>query len=95
MEYSNVSLIRGILPNTLAILKHKKISFLHIDLNAPEIETQCLRMLWDNVLPGGVVLIDDYAYAGFQYTYELFNKLSKELEVSILTTASGQGIIVK
>jgi hypothetical protein len=46
-------------------------------------------------VPGGVVLIDDYAYSGFEYTYRLFNELATELGVAILTTASGQGIIVK
>lgn len=95
LEYPNVHLIKGVLPETLKSYSLEKIGFLHIDLNAPEIETQCLRMLWDKILPGGVVLIDDYAYSGFEYTYKLFNELAQELEVSILTSASGQGIIVK
>ena len=94
-EYSNVKLVRGKLPDTLETVKLGKIGFLHIDLNAPEIETQCFRILWDRILPGGVVLIDDYAYSGFEYTNRLFNDLARELDISILTTASGQGIIVK
>ncbi len=95
LEFPNVNLIKGRLPETLTNIELKKIGFLHIDLNAPEIETACLKILWEKILPGGVVLIDDYAYAGFEYTYVLFNELAKELGVQILTTASGQGIIVK
>lgn len=95
LEYPNVHLVKGRLPETLTTVTLEKIGLLHIDLNAPEIETQCLKILWDKILPGGVVLIDDYAYSGFEYTYKLFNELAKELGVSILTTASGQGIIVK
>ena len=95
LQFPNVHLVKGILPTTLSTIKLEKIGLLHIDLNAPEIETQCLKILWDKILPGGVVLIDDYAYSGFEYTYKLFNELAKELGVSILTTASGQGIIVK
>jgi len=94
-KYSNVHLVKGRLPETLTTIKEQKIGFLHIDLNAPEIEIWCLKILWDKILPGGVVLIDDYAYSGFEYTCKLFNELAKELGVSILTTASGQGIIVK
>lgn len=41
------------------------------------------------------MLIDDYAYSGFEYTNKLFNDFAQEVGVSILTTASGQGIIVK
>ncbi len=93
--YSNVKLVRGKLPITLNALDGKNIGFLHIDLNAPEIEVECLRILWNKILPGGVILIDDYAYNGFEYTYSLFNNLAQELGVSILTTASGQGLIVK
>lgn len=95
LDYPNVHLVQGRLPETLTTFKLEKIGFLHIDLNAPEIETQCLKILWDKILPGGVVLIDDYAYSGFEYTYKLFNEVAKEIGVSILTTASGQGIIVK
>jgi len=95
LEYKNVRLVKGKLPDTLEEVKFEKIAFLHIDLNAPDIEIDCLKKLWDRILPGGVVLIDDYAYYGFEYTTKLFNKLAEELGVSILTTASGQGIIVK
>ena len=94
-EYPNVKLVRGKLPGTLGTVEIGKISLLHIDLNAPEIEVESLRILWDKILPGGVILIDDYAYGGFEYTYKLFNEAAKQLNVSILTTASGQGIIVK
>lgn len=95
-RYSNVTLVRGKLPESLQFINYlKKISFLHIDLNAPEIEIICLRLLWEKILPGGVLLIDDYACGGFEYTYELFNSIAMDLNISILTTASGQGIAIK
>jgi len=96
-RYPNVTLVRGKLPLSLEStdLNLGKISFLHIDLNAPEIEISCLIQLWDKILPGGVLLIDDYACGGFEYTYKLFNEIAKDLNISILTTASGQGIAIK
>ena len=96
-KYPNVALVRGRLPLSLESKDPAlgKISFLHIDLNAPEIEISCLVKLWERILPGGVLLIDDYACGGFEYTYELFNKITRELNISILTTASGQGIAIK
>ena len=49
----------------------------------------------NRILPGAIVLIDDYACGGFEYTYELINKIAKIPNISILTTASGQGIAIK
>ena len=96
-RYQNVTLVRGKLPLSLesTVLDLGKISFLHIDLNAPEVEISCLVQLWERILPGGILLIDDYACGGFEYTYELFNKIALDLDISILTTASGQGIAIK
>jgi hypothetical protein len=73
----------------------ERISFSHIDLNAPEIEIECIKRLWGKVIKGGIVLIDDYAYAGYAYTNKLFNDFAREFKYSILTNASGQGIIIK
>lgn len=96
-KYSNVTLVRGKLPESLEKVMQNigAISFLHIDLNAPEVEIECLLKLWDRILPGAIILIDDYACGGFEYTYELINKIAKTLNISILTTASGQGITIK
>jgi len=96
-RYPNVTMVRGKLPKSLESMNLTlgRISFLHIDLNAPEIEIECLIWLWEKILPGGVLLIDDYACGGFEYTYELFNSIAKKLNISILTTASGQGLAIK
>jgi hypothetical protein len=54
-RYSNVTLVPGRLPLSLESrdLPLGRISFLHIDLNAPVIETSCLVQLWERILPGG------------------------------------------
>jgi len=72
-----------------------KICFIHIDLNFPEIETESLNILWPKISRGGIVLLDDYAYHGFEKSYELMNLQAKKMDRLIMTTASGQGIIVK
>lgn len=95
LPYPNVNLIKGELPKSLEEFSPNNIGFLHIDLNAPEIEIKCLERLWSQILPGGVILIDDYAYQGYQYTNDLFNQIAKKLGLNILTTATGQGIAIK
>lgn len=94
-HFPNVKLIQGTLPLSLNKMDIEPISFLHIDLNAPEIEIECLESLWNRILPSGLILIDDFAYAGYQYTNKLFSEFVLKKGVSILTTAYGPGIVIK
>jgi hypothetical protein len=41
------------------------------------------------------VLLDDYAHVNAERQYEAINETAKDLGVTVLTLASGQGIIVK
>jgi hypothetical protein len=95
LEWPNVKLIRGNLPETLSVLADLPISFIHIDLNVPLVEIQCLRLLWNQLLPGAPILIDDYAYTGYRETLLKFNEFAEEMNFEILTTGSGQGIAFK
>ena len=98
-QWSRVNLIRGKLAESLVekngstlspFEQINKICFLHIDLNYPETEAECLNMLWPKISQGGIVLLDDYAYFGFEKSYNLMNLQSKKLDRLILTTASGK-----
>ena len=57
-----VSLIKGWFEDTIPTLKDKieKISLLHLDCDWYESVKFCLENLYDKVMPGGYVIIDDY-----------------------------------
>ena len=92
-EWQRVELIKGFLPETLPQGKIEKIAFLHVDLNHAPAEVAVVRALWAKVQIGGFMLLDDYAQVEQQNS--AMNQLSEELSFKILTTASGQGIVVK
>ena len=92
-EWQRVELIQGFLPETLPQGKIEKIAFLHVDLNHAPAEVAVVRALWSSVQRGGIMLLDDYAQV--QQQNDAMNQLAKELSFEILTTASGQGIVVK
>jgi hypothetical protein len=94
-EWPRVHLHRGDLFETLPAAAIGRIAFLHIDLNHPEPEVFGLRRLWDRVPRGGIVLLDDYAYLGCDAQYRAMNALAAELGIAILSTPTGQGLIVK
>lgn len=61
----NVELIKGNVCDTIPeyLAKHPdlRISFLNIDVDVYEPTKACLELLFDRVVKGGVILLDDYA----------------------------------
>ena len=92
-EWERVELVQGLLPGTLHDGRIEKIAFLHVDLNYAPAEIAVVRELWPKIQWGGMMLLDDYAQVLEQN--EAMIKLSRELSFDILTTGTGQGIVVK
>ena len=94
-KFDRVEFMIGFVPDVLAKLALDRLSFIHIDMNyfAPEIAA--LEYCWRFLVKGGVVLLDDYACGGHVQQYEAMNTLAKKLNFEILSTPTGQGIIVK
>ena len=40
-----------------------RIAYLHIDLNQAPAEIAALEVLFDRIVPGGIVILDDYEWA--------------------------------
>jgi len=98
-EWNNIQMLKGKLPETLNEYISEninfKISFLHIDLNYPKIEIECLNLLWNKITSNAIILIDDYCFRGFETTKQYFDSFANNKNKKILTLASGQGILIK
>lgn len=93
-RYPNVSVVVGDVRETAGDLPNK-ISFIHVDLNHPEVEVAMLKLLWPKLVPGALVLLDDFANKGMERSYIQMSSFFKGLDHQILTTPSGQGIVIK
>ena len=62
--FNNYALIQGNILNTIpefvANKTSEKIALLHIDVDVYEPTKVILENLWDKVVPGGVLILDDY-----------------------------------
>jgi O-methyltransferase len=94
-EWPRVELHQGDVLETLPKAGLGPVAFAHIDLNYSPPEVFGLRYLWPLIPKGGVVLLDDYAQANHVPQYEPMNRLAEELGFDILSTPTGQGIILK
>ncbi len=61
---SNYELIEGdihkTLPEFIKTNPDMKIALLHIDVDVYEPSKLILELLWDNIVPGGILMLDDY-----------------------------------
>lgn len=94
-EWPTVSLYRGDVFDTLPAAKFERVGFLHVDLNHADVEVFGIRHLWPLMPKGAVMLLDDYAYAEHESQYRSINALADELGFHVLSTPTGQGIVVK
>src|SRR5947209_6040766 len=94
--YPGVVIVKGEVPGTLNQITSQQISYLSIDMNCAEPEVAVLRELWPRLVPGAIVLLDDYAGGpSHECQKQAFDSLSKEMGFFILTSPTGQGIIAK
>lgn len=94
-EFQRVHLVRGTVPESLASVEVSRVAYLSIDMNCAKADTEAFEYFWPRLSPGAVVLLDDYAYCGFESTYRTFNELADRHRIHILSLPTGQGIILK
>ena len=95
-DYPNVQLVRGALPGSLAdAAKLKKIAYLSMDLNSASAEEATIKLLWDKLVVGAVVVLDDYGSLGHETQYHMWNEFARSKGRFILTLPTGQGVLTK
>ncbi len=94
-EPYNAKIIKGVVPYSLKQFAHEKICFLSIDMNCVAPEIDAANFFWDRIVPGGVVIVDDYGFAPHIMQKRAFDKFAKERAVDILCLPTGQGVIFK
>lgn len=94
-EWKNIEIVKGPVPDTLMSLQVEQVAFLHIDMNCAYPERVALEFFWERIVPGGIVLLDDYAYLGHEEQALVMDQAAQRLGTTILSLPTGQGLIVK
>lgn len=94
-EWRNVRIIEGSIPDTLSQVDARRVAFVHIDMNCSPPEIAALSFLWDRLVPGAMVLLDDYAYCGYEHQKEAMDEFAKSHLVTIASLPTGQGLLIR
>lgn len=61
LGFDDVLIVQGRVPEVFATVRMpEEISFLHVDLNTSKAEIAALEVLFDKVVSGGIILLDDF-----------------------------------
>jgi Macrocin-O-methyltransferase (TylF) len=94
-EWPNAVVVPGSVPEILPAVETPSVAFLHLDMNCAYPERAALEYFWDRLSPGAFVLLDDYAYYGFENQADAIDAVAQSLGFSVLSLPTGQGLIVK
>jgi O-methyltransferase len=94
--YPQVRVIKGLIPDSFALGCPDRIAYLHIDLNQAPAEIAALDALFDRMVPGGVLILDDYEWAGIYRKQKLDEDVWFEArKYRVMPLPTGQGLVIK
>lgn len=88
-------IIRGAVPETLHQVKAAKVCYLSIDMNCAAPEIAAAEYFWDKLVPGAVIVLDDYGWRGHEEQKAAFDRFAPERGAAVLPLPTGQGLIFK
>lgn len=91
----NVIITQGRVPDSLAVASPEKIALMHLDLNNAEAEIGALEVLWDRLVPGAILVLDDFGWLAYNARHRAETAWLAERGHPILEMPTGQGLVIK
>jgi len=91
----NVTVTQGKVPDVLADVAPEKIAFMHIDMNSAEAEVGALEVLFERMVPGAVLVLDDYGWLAYRAQKLAEDQCLEKRGYRVLELPTGQGIVIK
>ncbi len=89
------TLVRGIVPDTLRTVPIERVCYLSLDMNIAAPERAAIEYFWPKLVPGAIVILDDYAWSGYEEQKTAMDGFAAVAGVQVLTLPTGQGILLK
>lgn len=94
-DLPNVTVTQGRVPDVLAEVAPEKIAFMHLDLNNADAEIGALETLFDRMVPGAVLILDDYGWLGYRAQKMAEDPWLAQRGYHVLELPTGQGLVIK
>ncbi|HEX6737491.1 MAG TPA: TylF/MycF/NovP-related O-methyltransferase [Vicinamibacteria bacterium] len=94
-QWDRVHLVQGAVPETLPQVDAPRVAYLHLDMNCSLPERAACEYFWPRLVPGGMILLDDYGWRSYETQKATHDAFAAERGVTILALPTGQGLMVK
>jgi O-methyltransferase len=94
-RFGNITVTKGRVPEVFAETCPEAIAFMHIDLNNSTAEVGALDALYDRIVPGGVVVFDDFGWQTAHAQFKAEQAWFADRGLAIFPLPTGQGLFVK
>jgi len=82
-------------PETLDLVKISAVSYLSLDMNCATPELSAAKHFWEKLVPGGMILLDDYGFVSYEAQKKGFDRFAARKGIEVLALPTGQGLMVK
>ncbi len=94
-DFPNVTITPGLVPETFKVAAPEKIAFMHLDLNNPNAEIAALEAMFDRIVPGGFLLLDDFGWLYYMDQLVAETQWFLKRGYRVLELPTGQGLVIK
>jgi O-methyltransferase len=95
-RWPNAVVVRGRVPESLAAMEaSRQVAYASIDMNVAAAEMAAADFLWPRLVPGALMLLDDYGWAAHVNQKKAWDAFAQRERVSILALPTGQGLLLK
>ncbi len=94
-SFSEISYVKGWVPDVLHQLPDHEYKFVHIDLDLYTPIKGALEYFYPKVVPNGIIVIDDYGSLHWPGAKKAVEEFCEKENIKFLSITSGQGVIYK
>jgi O-methyltransferase len=81
--------------NTIPAADTGALVFVHMDLNAAAPTLHVLEHMYDRVVPGGIVIFDDYGWSGYEDQRGAIEAFLRDRPEELIALPTGQAVLTK
>jgi hypothetical protein len=94
-DVTRAHIIKGLVPESLIDTAPEQIAFLHIDMNNVAPEIAALDLLFERVVPGGMIVLDDYGYIPYVAQRDAERVWFAQRGYDVLELPTSQGLVIR
>lgn len=93
--FDSVRFVVGRLPETISTSGLHRLSYASIDLNSVVAEMAVAEEIWDKLVEGAIVVLDDYGFGGHEEQREAWDAFAAKKQRMIMALPTGQDLLIR